>query len=290
MKPLFVNHQGRKLIFRNMTRAELENACAWAGEEGWNPGIHDADAFWAADPDGYFMAELDGEFAGCVSAVAYDERFGFMGFYIVRRDLRAQGIGIQLFHLARQYMGERNVGGDGVIERLDDYRKEGLIEAHRNSRFEGVGEAFEVHGTIPPIPLSEIPFAQLEAFDRQMFPAPRAAFLKHWIVQPEGAALGIVEDGALQGYGVIRKCLKGFKLAPLFARTPRCAERLFRALGSVAAGQPLYLDVPLANEAAVELARTHGMTPVFATGRIYSKGAPALPLEQIFGITSFELG
>jgi hypothetical protein len=32
------------------------------------------------------------------------------------------------------------------------------------------------------------------------------------------------------------------------------------------------------------------MTPVFETARIYSRSAPDLPLSEIYGITSFELG
>ena len=70
---------------------ELLAAIDWAAAEGWNPGLYDADSFYAADPCGFFMAELNGEPAGCISAVAYDDSFGFMGFYIVRKDLRKQG-------------------------------------------------------------------------------------------------------------------------------------------------------------------------------------------------------
>ena len=33
-----------------------------------------------------------------------------------------------------------------------------------------------------------------------------------------------------------------------------------------------------------------GLTPVFETARMYRGPAPALPLERIFGITTFELG
>ena len=27
----------------------------WAEEEGWNPGPHDADVYWATDPDGFLL-------------------------------------------------------------------------------------------------------------------------------------------------------------------------------------------------------------------------------------------
>jgi hypothetical protein len=32
------------------------------------------------------------------------------------------------------------------------------------------------------------------------------------------------------------------------------------------------------------------MLPVFSTVRMYSKTAPELPLNKIFGVTTFELG
>ena len=51
-----------------------------------------------------------------------------------------------------------------------------------------------------------------------------------------------------------------------------------------------FLDVPEPNRAAVEMAEGHGMEPVFETARMYLNGVPELPLDRIFGITSFELG
>ena len=99
-------------VIRAMTRRDLDVAIAWAAEEGWNPGLYDADSFYAVDHGGFFMAELNGEPAGFISAVAYDATFGFMGFYIVRKDLRRQGIGMKLWRVAMEYMGARTIGGD----------------------------------------------------------------------------------------------------------------------------------------------------------------------------------
>ena len=38
------------------------------------------------------------------------------------------------------------------------------------------------------------------------------------------------------------------------------------------------------------MAEAFGMHPVFETARMYNKEAPPLPLEKIYGITTFELG
>ncbi|KDE55323.1 hypothetical protein [Methanoculleus sp. MH98A] len=100
----------------------------------------------------------------------------------------------------------------------------------------------------------------------------------------------LAEDGKFAGYGVIRRCRSGYKIGSLFAETPEIAEEIFIALSSQVTGEPVYLDTPEPNTAAVALARRHGMSPVFETGRIYTKAIPDLPIREIFGVTSFELG
>ena len=37
------------LVVHAMSRAEMDLAVEWAAAEGWNPGLDDADAFFAAD-------------------------------------------------------------------------------------------------------------------------------------------------------------------------------------------------------------------------------------------------
>jgi GNAT superfamily N-acetyltransferase len=280
--------KSESVTIRTMTEQDLELAVAWAAEEGWNPGLRDAACFHAADPEGFFMAYLDGRPAGSISAVAYDDAFGFMGFYIVRPELRGHGIGMALWKAAMDHMGERNIGGDGVVAMLDKYQKSGFAIAHRNVRFEGTGAAAIATGNT--VDLSRVPFTELLRYDNAHFPAPRPEFLARWIVQPEGGARALLRDGRLAGYGVIRACGRGFKVAPLFADDPQGAEELFISLAGLATGGPIFLDVPEPNAAALELAGRHGMTPVFETARIYTRGAPDLPLSRIYGITSFELG
>ncbi len=71
-----------KLVVRRMAESELNLGIEWAAAEGWNPGLHDAECFYAADPEGFFLGEFaGGEPIGCVSAVAYDRNYGFLGFY-----------------------------------------------------------------------------------------------------------------------------------------------------------------------------------------------------------------
>lgn len=274
------------VTIRRMTRADIGLAVEWAAGEGWNPGLHDADAFFAADPNGFFIAEINGQAVGCISSVAYDDCFGFMGFYIVKKELRHLGIGMQLWNAALEYLGSRTIGADGVVEMLEKYGQFDFRIAHHNARYEGLGsEAQSVFADI-----TRVPFAELERFDSRYFPAPRTAFLKSWVSRPGTRCQVAFDNGSISGYGVIRPCWRGFKIAPLFADAPEIAEELFRSLSGLAVGQPIFLDIPVCNRAAVRLVEGQGMRKVFQTARIYRGSAPQLPLGSIYGITSFELG
>lgn len=140
------------------------------------------------------------------------------------------------------------------------------------------------------VPFQEIPFEDVEAFDRKHFLWPRRDFLKKWIQPVGGAALGFHSSGKLRGYRVLRPCQSGFKIGPLFAETPAIAGTLFQALSSKATGQPLFLDIPENNPEAVALASTHGLKEVFGCARMVLGPVPPIPWNSIYGITTFELG
>jgi ribosomal protein S18 acetylase RimI-like enzyme len=277
----------KSFVARRMTEADLELALDWAAAEGWNPGLHDAHCFYAADPDGFFLGELDGVPVGSVSAVRYGGGFGFLGLYIVKREWRGQGFGLALWRTALDRLCDCVAGLDGVVAQQENYRKSGFKLAFRTIRHRGEGGGEAPAGLTG---LSAVPADEIARYDASAFPAPREAFLKAWIRQPQTAALGAKDETRLKGYGVLRPCREGFKIGPLFADDERTAERLLAALMAGAPGAPVFLDTPEANPAAVALAARFRMTPVFETARMYRNGAPEMRLDRCFGLTTFELG
>ncbi|MBL9162017.1 MAG: GNAT family N-acetyltransferase [Planctomycetaceae bacterium] len=278
---------------RAMSGAELPLALEWAAREGWNPGLHDAACFYAADAGGFLVGELAGEPIGCISAVKYGTNFGFIGLYIVRPEFRGRGFGIQLWRAAMERLAGRNVGLDGVVAQQANYARSGFRLAYRNVRYQGrVGGGAEGSG-LPSglVAASTMPLGAVAAYDRAIFPAPRDAFLKAWFEQPDAGGFAAVDGGRLRGYVVVRRCLEGWKIGPLAADDPSMARRLYEAAAMHAgAGATLFLDVPEANAAAPRFAAELGMTPAFETARMYTGDPPAVALAKLFGVTSFELG
>ena len=276
---------------RTLRPDEVAQTIELAVREGWNPGLHDAACFAAADPEGFIGAEVDGRLVGCISAVRYGSGFGFIGLYIVVPEWRGHGIGWRMWQQAVQRLQGRLVGLDGVPAQQANYRKSGFRLAWQNMRYAGVAAASTGKAEPGIVPLAQVDAAAVRASDARVFPAPREAFLRAWCTMPDATALACVEAGRLAGWGVIRRCREGHKIAPLVADTPAVAERLYAALcARVNAGDAVFLDVPLPQADAVALATRHGLRGVFETARMYTGVAPPCALHEVYGITSFELG
>jgi GNAT superfamily N-acetyltransferase len=263
-------------------------AVSWAEAEGWNPGLDDEQRFLAADPGAFLATERDGEVVATVSCARYGDAYAFIGFYIVRSDLRGRGIGSPLFDRALERAGRRVVGLDGVLEQQSWYERRGFVPAHRNIRWHTIGGGRRPAGLVE---LSSVPFEQLLAFDAAVFGAERERFLRVWVDRPAGHALACVSKAGLAGYGVLRPCRVGAKLGPLIADDEEVAEALFAGLVAAAGpGADVSLDMPAANHRAAGLRAANGMVPSFETVRMYLNGRPSEDVQRVFGVTTLEFG
>jgi hypothetical protein len=272
---------------RAMTRAELDMALRWAIDEGWNPGLYDAEPFYVVDPKGFFIGELDSQPIGSLSAVAYDATFGFIGLYIVLSKHRGQGYSVELWDTGMLYLGARNVGLACPNAQENYYQECGFSLGFRSMRYETVGGGVKPRGVVE---LGGVPLEELVEYDARLFSVPRPKFLTAWVSQPETTALGLISKGKLTGYGVLRRCHVGYKIGPLMADTQRGAETLLRALLAAAPGESIFIDVPENNPAALALAQRHHLRPLLQTAWMYTKAAPDVNTKKIYGMTTRGLG
>lgn len=282
-----------KLKLEKLDRQGLETLVDWAADEGWNPGPGDVDVFWQTDPDGYYGYFQNGQLIAGGSVVSYDGNFGFMGFFIVKPELRSQGIGRQLWMQRRDLLLSRlkpgtSIGMDGVVTMQPFYNRGGFEIAFRDERYARQGESFKTDPNISPVSDSDFP-AVLE-YDTECFGFPRPQFLKPWLKMPLSIALKYAAGDRIQGFTLLRKAGEGCKIGPLFADDEQIAEALYRACLATVPGEQVFLDIPVINQQAVDLVKKYNAGYVFECARMYYGQPPAMALDKIFGITTFELG
>jgi hypothetical protein len=280
---------GELFSVRRMRANEVGLIREWSDAERWNPGTHDGPAFFAQDPDGFFLGELAGEPIACISCVRYGEQFGFFGQFIVHPKYRGLGYGLLIGRAGLAHLAGRCVGLDGVLNRVSRYERYGFRSSHFHVRFAGTGGGNRPDGLVN---LDEVPFAQLVEYDAQCFPSRREVFLREWLRLPGATALCLPAGNRLAGFGVVRPSSLGFKIGPLFANNVVTAVRILAGLVASVTGQSFCIDAPetRAQPGTDELVRAVGLTEVFRTARMYTADPPPHDTAKVFGVTSLELG
>lgn len=277
-----------RLVIAPAGEADWAVVREWAADEGWNPGLDDTPSFFAQDPEGFFLGRIDGEPVSAVSVVNYDERYAFLGFYLVRPDLRGRGYGLATWNAGLKHAGQRTVGLDGVVAQQSNYRRSGFAPAHRTARYTGVPRPSAGHHAdgVRHATAADVP--ELHAYDSACQPADRPRFLDLWLTTPGHTVLVRHSGRHITGYGVVRPGTDMPRIGPLFADSAADASALLSALAPPQG--PVAIDVPEVNGPAVALAEAHGLTPGFETARMYTGPVRPHAQDRIFGVTTLELG
>jgi hypothetical protein len=279
--------------FEQLDLNGLKVLVEWALQEQWNPGPHDAEIFYRTDPNGFIGIYNEDELIGGGSIVSYNGEFGFMGFFIIKSEYRAKGIGHKLWFERRNRLISRlnsgsAIGMDGVLNMQSFYQKGGFEISFRDERHEKIGESFDLDARISMISKSD--YDLIKACDRKSFGFDRWNFMQHWLEIPDMKRFKFMENNQLKGFALMRPCAVGYKICPLFAEDMETAVALYKACLNSAIGKSVFLDIPTINPQAVELTSQFNTTYVFECARMYHGKPPELPIHEIYGITSFELG
>lgn len=273
-------------IYRTATAAEIAAMLDWAAAEGWNPGQDDAAAFRAADPEGFFIAEVSGTPVAAISVVTHSDTFAFLGLYLCRPAFRGQGIGYALWTHAMAHAGDRTIGLDGVPAQEANYARSGFVRA---------GATRRLQGPLPATPrylsnATEAEFAQIAQLDHAANGFARPDFLRTWTAPSATRKTVVTRDGdTVTGVATVRLCREGCKIGPVLAPD---AEAAFALAGQAAAAldqTEAIIDLPDSATAFDTMLRGHGFVETFATARMYRGPAPA-PGANLQAIATMELG
>ena len=271
-----------------MSRDDLALAIDWAAREGWNPGLDDAAAFHAADPQGFLMGWLANRPVAAVSVVRHSDSFGFLGFYLCDPDFRGRGLGLAIWQAGIARLGNRTIGLDGVPDQQANYAASGFKLAHTSQRHGGqiAGRMHVAHSLAASGDIGE-----LLTLDGKINGFARRAYLTAWFrSSPTRQTWVHRQDGSLRAAGTIRACRQGHKIGPLYADDAETAHAMMQTLVQAADASDVFIDIPDPNTEAVNLAKDLGLTSSFACARMYRGTPPGRKLDRVYGEVSFELG
>lgn len=271
---------------RTATRDELDLILSWAAAEGWNPGGEDAAAFHAADPEGFFVAERNGQPVAAISVVNHDARHAFLGLYLCLPQWRGQGIGFGLWQHALRHAGGRSIGLDGVAAQQANYARSGFVLTGATRRWEGALAALpdprvrEAVGTDLPV---------LLALDGHANGVTRDAFLRAWVAPCATRRTVVLEQDGIRGFATIRRCGQGCKIGPVIAPDATGALVLARAALALMPADLAIIDVPEGNRDLTRALEAAGFASSFTTARMVRGKAP-VPDPTLQAIATMELG
>lgn len=270
-----------------MNLSELKRALAWAEREGWNPGLDDAEPFFAADPNGYFVNEIDGKMAAIISVVNHSSEFAFLGLYICHPEFRGKGYGIEVWNAAMKHAGDRCIGLDGVAEQQDNYRKSGFVLAGNTVRYQG-----QLSGSTLAIPTYEANIEKLVELDERITGIARANFMRAWFTNTETRKTFVIYHGQSEilAYATARRCIAGIKIGPFWAKDIEAVKTILAQISNEYDQLTAQIDLPSGSEDLAEYFQSIRFAPTFGTARMYRGRAPVADAGSFYATATLELG
>lgn len=301
--------QTNNIETRVATSDEVSLLLSWAENEGWNPGLHDTDLFYATDQSGFFVTLLNETPVAGISVVKLNLEHAFLGLYLCKPEHRSKGYGMQTWNTAISSAGTRSIGLDGVVAQQSNYLREHFVYSHRNVRFAGTlsdnqkpdnqrsdskhpgSKRKAPNKTFTIVEANNAHLDSLVIYDADVCGMKRDNFYRAWLTSCNSRQTYIALAGDhIAGIIGLRRCVEGYKVGPWLADDQAIAQALFSKLPEQIGNESLMVDVPESNQIAMNMMKQLNLSPVFETARMYRGQPPVMNAEKLFGVATLELG
>jgi ribosomal protein S18 acetylase RimI-like enzyme len=242
---------------RGMTFEDLSLGLRLRQQAGWNQTAADWARFLSLQPDGCFVAEIDGIAAGTVTNCVFGS-VAWIGMMLVDASRRGRGIGRALMTRALAFLGERGVRS----VRLDAtplgeplYRSLGFVEQSRLGRWEGELSGGEVAQGVEAGQVEDR--GGILRLDREVTGTDRRRLLLELFREYPHELRVVRRGGAVVGYLTARRGARALFLGPCLA-TAEAGPLLLADAWQRHAGKEVILDSP-AGSAAAAWVRQRGL-------------------------------
>lgn len=266
------------VTLRPMTAADIPLGMRLKQEAGWNQTLTDWQRFLAIDPDGSFVASVDGVDLGTVATFRFGD-IAWIAMVLVDVRSRGQGVGTALMTHALKHLeqaGVKSVRLDATPLGKPVYLKLGFVEQFELTRYAGTLTAMfaSTHaGAAEPIAASD--HEAIYQLDREVMQTDRKQLLEA-LLADESAHASVVKDGDhVLGFCLSRPGANAAFIGPCIALTHEAGLTLLHNAAQPLAGKPVLIDIPVDHVAATQWAREMGLTPQRPLTRM-TLGTPVL--------------
>ncbi|OAI45207.1 hypothetical protein AYO44_13035 [Planctomycetaceae bacterium SCGC AG-212-F19] len=248
---------------RVMTASDVPLGMRLKAEAGWNQLEADWHRFLDMQPDGCFVAELNGVPVGTTVTCIFDS-IAWIAMVLVDAEERSQGIGKALMQHALTFLEAKAIPTirlDATALGQPLYEKLGFVADYTLHRYDGVL-------SLPPDVQPDarvldtsgedgLPLYGMVELDRAVTRTNREKLLRR-LCRPEAGVRWVMEGNDLLGYMTIRDGSNAVQLGPCianaFAGPLLMADAWERYLGN-----RVFIDIPTGNAPALEFAEAMGL-------------------------------
>ena len=233
---------------RPMTLADVPQGMRLKELAGWNQTEADLRRFLQLQPDGCFVAEVDGQVVGTVTAFIFGN-VAWIAMVLVDPQYRKHGIGTALMTQALEVTGHRTVRLDATALGQPVYAKLGFVGEYELTRYVGMLTG-STGSAMTPTSLTVV--TQL---DFKVTATLRGRLLET-LAAEAGAHVRCVRTS---GYLMDRPGAHATQIGPAAALDEASGLALLNDAARRLAGQPVMMDIPVANRPAITWAEAAGL-------------------------------
>jgi predicted GNAT family acetyltransferase len=240
--------------------------------------------------------EQAGSVVATVTTISYQGRFAWIGMVLVDPEFRKQGIGTRLLEHAIEYLDQSHIATmklDATPLGKPLYEKFGFVTEYEIERWilKQPSPLPSMRGPSEVRLLNTAPLDEVLECDQELFGANRDFLVRSLHDQAPAFALGIWENGFVQGYGFGRRGLFADHLGPWMATNRDAAEQILQAFLAVSRRETIVVDSLTANAFTIDLLKGYGFARSRPLTRMFrgSNQYPGKP-ERLCAILGPEFG
>jgi GNAT superfamily N-acetyltransferase len=252
-----------------MTADDIPLGMRLKEQASWNQLPADWQRFLGLQPEGCFVAQWDGLPVATTITCVFGE-VGWIAMVLVDESYRHRGIATRMVQHALGYLDERSV----TTVRLDAtrfgqpvYERMGFTVQHQLVRLQG--NCRDGRRAVDLAACRSEDLDSLVALDQTATKTDRRRLFERLVAEHPAQVRLAWQDATLAGYVMLRPGIHATQIGPAVAINERAGRTLCEWAAGQCDGQPVFVDVPLGNHAAIAWAQSQGLVEQRRFARMY---------------------